>query len=582
MENTRKKMKLIETFDNASGISLVNEQQIVETSNKPSRVDGKYIIGMIEGQFFQPDGMSRNKRWYPRSLWEKALNSSDVKNRLLTSTMFGEIGHSDGPVEDMTLRNGCASHFIDDLWIDDKGRGMGRVYILNTPTGNLLKTYLGAGCKLKVSTRGEGLYKEDCYHDGCPVIDDDTYELQTVDFVLNPGFLETSAVLKEQYEALDKIDKKNIQETIAHVKKEGELRMTLDMNAYVQELKDKVAKLEAKNESLSEELKAKDKELLEKQFVESAEIKKINEEYAPFKKMKVSAKTLTETLKRSQGLLKTAKSENAKLREELKKFTDKCGSLEQIDEATNLSNKALSTLSEYQKLGSIKDIKKLMAQCESMVKEIREAKKLKENVEKVLPKLKESKELEAYAKRAYTIIERYMKTVGTLKQAKSLKESKKLERVSKPSLSEVTRLSKKYNSTVESTAKLVKKYGSKKAESMLETASKRNISKSNLKSGKSLLEEVAQMDKVGNVPAEKDAKSFLSTGMVNNYFNHDALGKEMKSLDLNNIPATKEGAAKDLLKKYTDKIEVEKAPTGLEKEKTPAEAEKEANKLLKK
>jgi hypothetical protein len=163
------------------------------------RVDGKYIIGMVEGQFFKPDGMSRNRRWYPKSLWEKALNSADVKNRFDSSTMFGEIGHSDGPVEDNTLRTGCASHFVDKLWIDEKGRGMGRAYILNTPTGQLLKTYLGAGCKLKVSTRGEGLYKEGETYEGCPVVDDDSYELQTADFVINPGFLETSATLKETY-----------------------------------------------------------------------------------------------------------------------------------------------------------------------------------------------------------------------------------------------------------------------------------------------------------------------------------------------------------------------------------------------
>ena len=42
---------------------------------------------MIEGQFFKPDGMSRNGRWYPKSLWEKALTRADVVNRFNTSTM---------------------------------------------------------------------------------------------------------------------------------------------------------------------------------------------------------------------------------------------------------------------------------------------------------------------------------------------------------------------------------------------------------------------------------------------------------------------------------------------------------------
>ena len=171
-----KKIKLVETFEGTPSVSLKCDSTNVNETMSDSRVDGKYIIGMIEGQFFKPDGMSRNGRWYPRSLWEKVLNKADVKNRFNTSTMFGEIGHSDGPVEDLTLRTGCASHFIDRLWITEDGHGMGRAYILNTPTGQLLKTYLGAGCKLKVSTRGEGMYKEGCTYNGCPVVDDDSYD----------------------------------------------------------------------------------------------------------------------------------------------------------------------------------------------------------------------------------------------------------------------------------------------------------------------------------------------------------------------------------------------------------------------
>ena len=130
------KIKLVESFEDLPSVSLTETTSVQEASTPTkSRVDGKYIIGMIEGQFFKPDGMSRNGRYYPKELWEKVLNSADFKNRKLYSTIFGEIGHSEGPVEDMTLRMGMASHFVDDLWITPKNEGYGRIYILNTPTG---------------------------------------------------------------------------------------------------------------------------------------------------------------------------------------------------------------------------------------------------------------------------------------------------------------------------------------------------------------------------------------------------------------------------------------------------------------
>ena len=57
-------------------------------------------------------------------------------------------------------------------------------------------------------------------------------------------------------------------------------------------LEAKIEALEAKNEALNEELKSKDKELLEKQFIESAEIKKINEQFEPFKKNECISKNI--------------------------------------------------------------------------------------------------------------------------------------------------------------------------------------------------------------------------------------------------------------------------------------------------
>ena len=642
------KIKLLETFT-GDATMVVKDCSSINESGDTSLIDGVDIIGMVEGQFFQPDGMSRNKRWYPRSLWENVLASADVKNRLLNHTMFGEIGHSDGPVTDNTLRSGEASHIITDLWIDEKGRGMGRAYILGTETGRRLKIYLGAKAKLKVSTRGEGVYLDGETHDGCPIIDPTSYELQTVDFVLNPGFMETSAKLTAQRESVEETPKK-VNEA-AHASKEGEKIMTLDMETYVQELKEELKSLKAENKSLSEELKTKEKELLEKTFTESAEIKKINEAYAPFKKMNVSAKTLNETLQRSQKSLKKANKTKKKLTEELRAFKDKCGSIEQLDEAMKLSENALNTISEYKELGSVADLKELMkqtealtprlkelnvlseyrklgsvedlkslaencqkslvrlrqlpmleeykklgtvseikslsAKCESLLpklEQLKEAKKLAKSVELLLPKLENYNKLEKAAKRAQTVIEQYLNTVGSIKKAKALVESRK-ETIKKVNVKEALEVSKKYGCTVESAAKMLKKYGKEEASKLLESALTKKSSKTEkLVESKKLVEEAQNMDAVNAKPETKTAADFLKTGMITNAFNLEALGKKLAPEDLNKLDGEKvEGlnsAAKELLKRYKDEVEVEKAPK-VEEPKTAEDAEKEAKKLLK-
>ena len=368
---------------------------------------------------------------------------------------------------------------------------MGRAYILNTKTGRDLKTYLGAKAKLKVSTRGEGVYLDGQTHNGYPVIDPDTYELQTVDFVLNPGFLETSANLTAQKESVNvKTQTQQVQEELQVAKKKGEQSMTLDMESYVQELKEELKSLKEENKSLAKELKEKDTQLLENKFTESAEIKKINEAYAPFKKLGVSAKALNENLKRSQDALAAEKEAKAKIAEELQQYKSRCASVEQLDEATEMSVKALNTISEYQKLGTVDqlksilaeserilpqlkelkvlteykklgtvdEIKQIAAKCESLassedsamlesykkigtveglqelvknsnvaLRKLKEAHVLGETVKKLLPKLEQMEQLQEYAKKANSIIEQYVQTVGDIKKVKSLTESKKQE-----------------------------------------------------------------------------------------------------------------------------------------------------------
>lgn len=639
-----KKVQLNETFM-CESVAVFNDGSSLNESEYSSLIDGQYIIGIVEGQFFQPDGMSRNKRWYSRSLWENVLNNPDVKNRLLNHTMFGEIGHSDGPVTDMTLRAGDASHIIIDLWIDEKGRGMGRAAILNTQRGRDLKTYLGANAKLKVSTRGEGTYLDGHFHDGCPVIDPDSYELQTVDFVLNPGFLETSAKLTVQKESVDEAQKSNkeVSESSVLTKKEGEQRMQLDMEGYVAELKEELKALKEENKSLTEELKTKDKELLLKQYEESAEVKKISEAYEPFKKIGASAKSINETLKRNQKALEDEQAKTAKLSEALNAY-EKLGTAEQIEEAAKITENALNTISEYQKVGSVEQVQKLFEQSQilmpqlkefkaiiesykacgsveeikslkesaekmipqldalkaykalgtveqikegisekdAVVAELKEAQELGETVKLLVPKLNEMKKLQAYAERAHSIIEKYVATVGSLKKAQELTESRK-ETIKTVNLKEAVEISKKFGCTVESAAKMIKKFGTEKATSILESkVQETTTKKEQLGESIELVEEEAKMDnvEVNAKPETKTAKDFLKPGMMVNAFNKEAFGKKLDVKPLDKLDGEKvEGvnAAQALLAKYKGtEPEVEPAP------KTEKPSEEDADAKIKK
>ena len=177
---------------------------VVEDVNKDGGpvVDGKYVIGRVLGEFFVPDGESRNLRFYTESLWKKVLGNQDVGRRMGERKIFGTIGHDEEPVTEQQLRRGEVSHIVTRLWIDEDAsgvkRGMGEALILSTPAGQYLNTYLRAGCRLNTSSRASGSLAEGRDHNGIPVVDEDTYVFETFDFVLDPGFLQAKPDLVEQ------------------------------------------------------------------------------------------------------------------------------------------------------------------------------------------------------------------------------------------------------------------------------------------------------------------------------------------------------------------------------------------------
>lgn len=177
--------------------------QLGETfySENAPEVDGINIIGKVSGESFVPDGFSRNKRFYPSSLWEKVINDPDIIQKLSDRNMFGTIGH-DLKLDDAAFRNGDFSHVVSGIHIDENGKGMVDYLILNTKAGQNLNTVLRAKSKIYVSSRADGAFVEGKTEKGMPIVDTDRYFLETFDFVLDPGFLQASPALVEAYNNL--------------------------------------------------------------------------------------------------------------------------------------------------------------------------------------------------------------------------------------------------------------------------------------------------------------------------------------------------------------------------------------------
>jgi hypothetical protein len=88
----------------------------------------------------------------------------------------GEVDHPD----DLKINLDRVSHMITEMWMDGPN-GYGKMKILPTPMGQLVKTMLESGVKLGVSSRGSGNISE---YGGGEVSD---FEIITVDVVAQPS-----------------------------------------------------------------------------------------------------------------------------------------------------------------------------------------------------------------------------------------------------------------------------------------------------------------------------------------------------------------------------------------------------------
>ena len=146
---------------------------LTEDEKRQVREDGAmFLTGVMQ----RADAQNGNGRIYPRRILEREMNNYQklIKER----RALGELDHPDQAV--INLAN--ASHLVVESWWDGNDV-MGKIQILNTPSGKILRSLVESGVTLGISSRGMGSVTENA--EGTIVEDD--FTLVCYDMVSEPS-----------------------------------------------------------------------------------------------------------------------------------------------------------------------------------------------------------------------------------------------------------------------------------------------------------------------------------------------------------------------------------------------------------
>ena len=131
---------------------------------------------MLTGVMQRADAKNGNGRVYPENVLRREVEN--YKKLVAENRALGELDHPDESV--INLKN--ASHIVTDIWWNGKDV-MGKVKVLTTPSGQILKSLVESGVKLGISSRGLGSVKDKA---GLTYVEDD-FQLICFDFVSEPS-----------------------------------------------------------------------------------------------------------------------------------------------------------------------------------------------------------------------------------------------------------------------------------------------------------------------------------------------------------------------------------------------------------
>ena len=161
----------------------MSKKLLIETHTvkiSPSQLTENVNLGngnlMVEGILATAEVKNGNGRYYSKALWNREM---DKYNELIEQRRsMGELDHPESTV--INLKN--VSHLITEYFWDGDNV-IGKIEILPTPSGNILKELIKSGITVGVSSRGMGSLED---RGGVMEVQDD-FELLCWDFVSTPS-----------------------------------------------------------------------------------------------------------------------------------------------------------------------------------------------------------------------------------------------------------------------------------------------------------------------------------------------------------------------------------------------------------
>ena len=153
---------------------------------------------MLTGKLQEADVQNGNGRVYPMTIMEREVQK--YKALVEDRRALGELDHPDSSI--INLVN--VSHMVTEVWMDGSSV-MGKLKVLETPSGQILKALVESGVKTGISSRGMGSVREQM---GKTIVEDD-FQLICFDIVSEPSTPNAFMSLQESKLMNEHVEKKN-------------------------------------------------------------------------------------------------------------------------------------------------------------------------------------------------------------------------------------------------------------------------------------------------------------------------------------------------------------------------------------
>lgn len=170
----------------------VCQDLLTEEEKRDMRDNGTmYLTGVIQ----RAKSKNQNGRIYPREVLEREIEN--YQKIVRDNRACGELDHPEDSV--VNLKN--VSHIMTKVWWDGNDV-MGKCKVLNTPSGQILRSLVDSGVTLGISSRGMGSVHED--RQGNTIVEDD-FNLICFDFVSDPSTIGAFMRLSEGKTNINKV-----------------------------------------------------------------------------------------------------------------------------------------------------------------------------------------------------------------------------------------------------------------------------------------------------------------------------------------------------------------------------------------